>query len=86
MITSGQASIGTVATAIDGRWHNPSRITIHNADNTQAVFIGGSDVTVTTGLTIEKLETLQFDLEPLDILYAVSAKLGHSVHWLRQTI
>lgn len=86
MITNGQVAIGTVAVAIDGVWTNPSRITIHNADNTQSIFIGGSGVLPTTGLTIEKLQTLQFDLEPLEQIYAVSTKTNHSIHWLRQTI
>jgi hypothetical protein len=86
MIENGWSSVGTVASPINGRHHNPIRMTIHNNDNTQAVFLGGTAVTATNGLTIEKLETLQFDLEPLEQLYAVSLKTGHIISWLRQTI
>ena len=85
-ISNGQVSIGTVATPIDGVWHNPSRIYIHNADNTQAVYIGGPNVTAVNGMIIEKLETLEFDLEPLDQIYAVSTKLGHTISWIRLTV
>lgn len=86
MISSGQVAIGTVATAIDGVHTNPSRITIHNLDNTDALYLGGTAVTTTTGLELMKQETLQFDLAPLETIYAVSTKAGHIVSWLRQTI
>ena len=86
MISSGQVAIGTVATAIDGVHPNPSRITIQNLDNSDTCFLGGSAVTITSGLGLLKLETIQFDLEPLEQLYAVSTKLGHTISWLRQTI
>ena len=59
MITSGQVAIGTAATAIDGVWQNPSRITIHNLDNTDTLFVGNGTVTLATGLGIQKLETIQ---------------------------
>lgn len=85
-ISNAQVAIGTVATAIDGVWTNPSQITIHNADNTQVVYIGGEGVTPLNGMIIEKLQTLQFTLHPLEQIYAVSTKLGHTISYLRQTI
>ena len=85
-ITNGQTTIGTAATPIDGRWHNPSRITIHNLDNTDAVYLGNSTVGTATGLELMKQSTLQFDLEPLDVIYAVSGKEGHKIRWLRQAV
>jgi hypothetical protein len=86
MISNGQIAIGTVATAIDGVWTNPSLITIHNTDNTDALYIGGENVTTTNGLHILKEETIQFQLQPLEQIYAVSTKLGHTMSWMRQTI
>ena len=86
MITNGQVAIGTAASAIDGVWHSPSRITIHNLDNTDAVFLGNQTVTITNGLELMKQATLQFELEPLEQIYAVSSKVGHKISWLRQTI
>lgn len=86
MITSGQTAISTVATAIDGVWQNPSRITLHNLDNTDSVFLGQGTVTITTGLELMKQTTLQFELQPLEQIWAVSSKAGHKISWLRQTI
>lgn len=86
MITNGQTVIGTTATALDGVWQNPSRITIHNLDNTDSVYLGQDSVTTTTGLELMKQATLQFELQPLEQLWAVSSKTGHRISWLRQTI
>ncbi len=86
MITNGQIAIGTVATAIDGVWTNPSRITIHNNDNTDTVYLGGTAVTTTNGLALQKEQSYQFDLQPLEQIYCVSTKIGHTISWMRQTI
>ena len=86
MIESGQLSIGTVATKIDGIDNEPSTIYIHNVDNTDDLYVGGSDVTTSNGMHIKKEETIRFDLNPHEELYAVSAKLGHSISYLRQVI
>ena len=85
-ITSGQQAVGTAATAIDGRWANPSRITIQNLDNTDTLYIGNSNVTTSNGLGLLKLETIQFDLEPLEQLHVIATKTGHNIAWLRQAI
>lgn len=53
-------------------------------DNTDAIFIGGRDVTITNGLELLKLETLTLDMFPSQELYAVSAKAGHKLSFLRQ--
>lgn len=85
-ITNGQVAIGTVATPIDGVWNNPSLITIHNNDNTDAVYLGGTAVTTTNGLALQKEQSYQFELQPLEQIYCVSTKLGHTISWMRQTI
>lgn len=85
-ITSGQAAIGTVATPIDGVWNNPSLITIHNNDNSTGIYLGGSAVTIADGLLLLKEQSYQFELQPLEQIYAVSDKLGHVISWMRQTI
>lgn len=86
MISNGQVAIGTVATPIDGVWQNPSLITIHNNDNSTDIFLGGTGVTTTNGLLLLKEESYQFQLQPLEQIYCVSTKLGHTISWMRQTI
>jgi hypothetical protein len=85
MIYNGQTSINTTPTAIDGQETNPYRLTLKNNDNTDAMFIGNKDVTVNNGFKVEKLETIQLTLNPLELLYCVSSKAGHVVSWLKQT-
>jgi hypothetical protein len=85
-ITTGQTSIGTTATAIDGLNQMPYRIKFQNIDNTDAVFIGNETVTTTTGFRIDKGQTVEMIINPLDVLYAVSTKAGHPVCWIRETL
>ena len=86
MISSGLVAIGTVATAIGGVHNNPSRILISNDDNTDSVFIGGSNVGTANGLHVQKLEKIQLDLAPLEQVYAVSSQAGHTISYLKQAL
>ena len=88
---SGQTTIGTAATVIDGVLlnhyaGNPYRLIIHNNDNTDAVYIGGSGVTTSTGLMMDKGEMIFLTVSPTDLLYAVSTKAGHVMSWLTEPI
>jgi hypothetical protein len=88
---SGHTPIGTAPTVIDGvlldhYGGNPYRLIIHNNDNHDAMYIGGSNVTVSTGLMMDKGEMLQLTVSPTDLLYAVSTKTGHVMSWLTEPI
>lgn len=85
MITSGQTTVGTAATLIDGLEVNPFRIHLHNNDNTDAIYLGGAAVTTSNGLVVQKLDSIELIINPLEALYAVSTKAGHVVSWLKQT-
>lgn len=85
MISTGQAAIGLTATAIDGVSNTESKITIHNNDNSTDIWIGGADVTVSNGLLLLKEQSYQFDLMPLEQIYAVSTKTGHVISWMKQS-
>jgi hypothetical protein len=83
-ITTGHTSIGLTASLVDGTSNSDFRLTIHNADNTAKVYVGGPNVTINNGLGIEKLTTMQFDMYASQELYAVSDKTGHIIHWMKQ--
>ena len=86
MISNGWTPVGLTATPIDGVHNQPSRITIHNNDNSTNIYLGGAGVTITTGLLLLKEQSYQFTLNPLEQLYAVSNKTGHVISWMRQPI
>ena len=85
MISTGQAAIGLTATAIDSVSNTESKITIHNNDNATDIWIGGPDVTVSNGLLLLKEQSYQFNLMPLEQIYAVSSKSGHIISWMKQS-
>lgn len=83
-ISSGQLTIGTTATIIDGTYNSNFRLIVHNNDNTDAVYLGGPDVTIINGLVLQKEETLQLEMNPLESVFAVSGKAGHTISYLKQ--
>ena len=85
MISSGQITIGTAPTLIDGLEVNPFRLHIHNQDNTDAVYLGASNVTTSTGLKLIKEDSIELIINPLEALYAVASKSGHIISYLKQT-
>ena len=85
MISSGQITIGTAPTLIDGLEVNPFRLHIHNQDNTDAVYLGASNVTTSTGLKLVKEDSIELIINPLEALYAVATKTGHVISYLKQT-
>lgn len=83
-ITTGQMTVGTVATQIDGTSVSNFKLHIHNLDNTDTLFIGGPNVTINNGLGIQKLESIYLECYPLDAVWVVSPKAGHTVSYLKQ--
>ena len=83
-ISSGVMSVGTTASIIDGTSNSNFRLIIHNNDNTDAVYIGGSNVTTANGLAVQKEQTIQLEMNPLESVYAVSGKAGHTISYLKQ--
>ena len=85
-IQTGQVSVGTTATRVLGTNGNWGHVILQNNDNTDAVYIGGAGVTISTGLALQKLEHNDFDIMPATELYAVSAKAGHILSYLLQQL
>lgn len=83
-VSSGQLTVGTVPTLIDGTYHTNFRLWIHNVDNTDALFLGDSNVTTATGMVLQKEQTIELEMNPLERIYVVSAKTGHTLSYLKQ--
>jgi hypothetical protein len=83
-ISSGTVSVGTVASIIDGTSNSNFRLIIHNNDNTDAVYLGGPDVSVANGMKLDKGIILQLEMNPLESVFAISGKAGHIISYLKQ--
>lgn len=83
-ITTGQMTVGTVASQIDGTSVSNFKLHIHNLDNTDTLYIGGPNVTINNGLGIQKLESIYLECYPLDAVWVVSQKSGHLISYLKQ--
>jgi hypothetical protein len=82
-ISSGQQQIGLTRVAIDGVSTNPYRLHLHNNDNTKALFVGNSDVTISNGMKMDGGMVLEFIVSPNSQLYVVSDSGSHPISWLR---
>ena len=83
-ITTGQVTVGLTPTVIDGTFNSNFRLLIHNMNNDDSIYIGGSGVTPETGLQLLKFETIQLELNPLEKIYAVSTKENLKLGYLKQ--
>jgi len=83
-ITSGQVTVGLTATLVDGTSTSDFRLTIHNMNNDDNIYIGGPNVTIATGMQLLKLETLQIQMTPMSELYAVADKANLKIGFLKQ--
>ena len=69
-----QVSIGTAAAEIVGADNMPHQVHVHNNnnDNAHVLFLGGSAVTISTGLRLAPQETITMTLQPNGRLFAIS--------------
>jgi len=73
-IITGQLVVGSgTPTAVNTPFVNPTRIHIHNNDNTTNLIIGNSSLTVSNGLALPKLDSIEITLPPNMILYLLSS-------------
>ena len=84
-LTSGTVAVGTAATQINGASANPMKLHISNNDNSDTLYLGAQGVTPNFGLVLQKLERIDFDLNPGERIFAVSTKAGHLVSYIAQT-
>jgi hypothetical protein len=83
-ISSGQVEVGLTPTLVDGTYNSNWRITIHNMNNDDSIYLGDANVSPTTGLQLLKLETLHLEMNPLESIYAISTKAGLKLGFLKQ--
>ena len=83
-ISTGQITVGTTPVQIDGTSNSNYKIHIHNMDNTDTLYIGNGDVSITNGLGLPKLDSVELQCYPGESIFVVSPKSGHLISWLKQ--
>jgi hypothetical protein len=82
-ITTGQLTVGTTAVAVDSSSADRFTIHLHNGSATNNIFLGGSDVTASTGMELHSHETKILEMMPGDTLYAISSSGSHLMSWMK---
>lgn len=71
-LTTAHYTVGTAAIQIVPPDNMPQRVTIHNNDNAQQVFLGNASVGTATGIHLDGKEERQITLNPGESLFAIS--------------
>lgn len=72
-MTTAQISVTTAATLLCAANSMSQRVTVHNNENSQQVFIGDSGVTTSTGVHLDGKEERQIILNPGEGLWGISS-------------
>ena len=81
-------SLGTAAQLIAHATFNPMRVLVHNHEHSSNndIYIGGSAVTVSTGLHVPETETLEIFIAAGDLLWACANTSGVECRVLRTVL
>jgi len=85
-LLSGQLTVGTVPSRIDGISNNPVILHIHNNDNTDNLYLGNESVTTSTGMILSKLDSIELTMHQGNTVWVVSSKAGHQASWIAQIL
>ena len=75
-LSTAQISVTTSPTLLCAANAMSQRVTVHNNEASQQVFIGPSDVTTSTGIHLDGKEERQITLNPGEGLWGISANTG----------
>ena len=80
-VSSAAVAVGTSVTALTEPSINPKVVYVQDGDydNDSFVYVGGSDVTVNTGIRISKFNVSVFQVNTDDVLYAISDSVTGAV-------
>jgi hypothetical protein len=84
MITTGQLTVGTTRVQIDGSSVSDFRLHIHNMDATDSIYLGDETVTVATGFSLFKQDSVEMQCYAGERVFAISSKGSHLISFLRQ--
>lgn len=84
-ISTAHITIGTTRVVIASASQMSQRVTIHNNESNQQVFLGGSDVTTSNGIHLDGKEERSIALNPGEVLYGIAGG-SYSVSVMIQTM
>ena len=82
MIITGQMTITTSRSKVDGTSASPCTLVIHNSGSNKVV-IGDESVTANSGFELHANTTIQIPLPAGEPLYAIAATGSHDISWIR---
>jgi hypothetical protein len=72
-ISTAQITVGTARVLLAAADDSGQRVTVHNNESAQQVFLGGSDVTTSNGIHLDGKQERQMTLNPGESLYGIAS-------------
>ena len=72
-IATAQITVGTARVLLAAADDSAQRVTVHNNESGQQVFLGGSDVTTSNGVHLDGKQERQITLTPGESLYGIAS-------------
>ena len=72
-IATAQITVGTARVLLAAADDSAQRVTVHNNESGQQVFLGGSDVTTSNGVHLDGKQERQITLNPGESLYGIAS-------------
>ena len=72
-IATAQITVGTARVLLAAADDSAQRVTVHNNESGQQVFLGGSNVTTSNGVHLDGKEERQITLNPGESLYGIAS-------------
>ena len=72
-IATAQITVGTARVLLAAADDSAQRVTVHNNESAQQVFLGGSDVTTSNGVHLDGKDERQITLNPGESLYGIAS-------------
>jgi hypothetical protein len=82
-IITGQLEVSTTRVQIDGSSTNPFKIIVHNASNSDNIYMGNENVTAATGLELHSHAYVTFEMPAGERLFAISSTGTHTLTWMQ---
>lgn len=81
-IRTGQITCNGTAQQIDGTSANPFKLVVHNSSSSDAIYLGNSDVTTSTGFDLHAKSTLVLEMPPLTTLFVIGPAGSPTLTWM----
>jgi hypothetical protein len=82
-ISSGVMTVTTTKAVVDSSSANPFTLIVHNESGSNAIRLGGSDLTASNGVELHSHTSITIPMGAGDQLFAITTSGSHDLSWIK---